>query len=77
MGGPASAGIPIPKHIDWFVWRIVTSEKFSVQPWQVEREWTLDEVLDAHEALDLYHDLDVEAANRRYLEAQHRRAWRG
>jgi hypothetical protein len=43
---------------------------------ELDNGWTLDDVLDAHEVLDMHHDLDVLAANERYLEGLARKAGR-
>lgn len=64
--------MPIPPHIDWMVWRIVSSERFSVSLYEIENGWTLDQVLDAHDVLDMYHDAEVMSANQHYLESLHR-----
>ena len=38
--------------LDWFVWRLVLSEHISDSLPTILRDWTLDQGLDAHEALD-------------------------
>ena len=53
-------------------WRIVTSERFSVSLYELENGWTLDQVLDAHDVLDVFHDHEVLSANQHYLESRHR-----
>jgi hypothetical protein len=43
---------------------------------ELENGWTLDAVMDAHDALDLFHDYDVVAANASYLESLGRKGAR-
>jgi hypothetical protein len=44
------------------VWRIVASERIAASLVEVEERWTMTDVLDAHEVLDLYATLDAKAA---------------
>lgn len=44
---------------------------------EIRYRWTIDDVMDAHDVLDLFHDLEVEHANQMYLESRHRRGGRG
>ena len=39
---------------------------------ELDNGWTLDDIMDAHEVLDLLHDYEVIAANQSYLESRHR-----
>ena len=60
--GLAPKGRAIPQGIDWMVWRILMSEQFSVpSPDTILSGWTLEEVLDAHELLDLVEEISREA----------------
>lgn len=40
--------------------------------YELENGWTLGQVLDAHDVLDMYEDAEVMAANQHYLESLHR-----
>ena len=44
---------------------------------EIENGWTLDDVLAAHDVLDLYQDLEVVSANQHYLESLGRKGRRG
>jgi len=57
-------------------WRILTSERFTVSLYELENGWTLDQVLDAHDVLDVFHDHDVLQANQHHLESLHRKGGR-
>lgn len=46
--------VPIPDHIDWFMWRVLSSDRLQVSRVELLTCWTLEDVLDAHEVLDLY-----------------------
>jgi len=45
--------IKIPACIEWETWRIVASERFAVSLVEVETQWTLKDVAQAHDILDL------------------------
>ena len=45
--------------VDWLLWRLVLSDKISASLAEIETEWTICDVLDAHEALDVVEDLAV------------------
>ena len=45
--------VKIPDEINWEVWRIVSSERYSASLVEVETLWSLDDLLDAHMVLDL------------------------
>lgn len=55
----------MPEGIDYDVWRIVSSERYSVpSPDFVMKRWTLEDVVDAHAMLNLYDRLDARAAKK-------------
>ena len=58
-GGPG--GVKAPE-LDWFVWRLVLSEHIKDSLPTILNEWTLDQALDAHEALD-YLDALIEKSH--------------
>lgn len=41
----------VPAHIDWFVWRVIRARYATLT--ELRESWTLLDVLDAHELLDL------------------------
>lgn len=44
--------------MDWDVWRIMASERYSVPtPDMIRHQWSLEDVLQAHDVLDMYDDL--------------------
>jgi hypothetical protein len=48
--------------LDWEVWRIVAAERFSVSnPNEILQEWSLEDLVDAHDVLDMYDDLASKA----------------
>jgi len=59
--GGGGGGVKAPD-LDWFVWRLVLSEHIKDSLPTILNEWTLDQALDAHEALD-YLDALIEKAN--------------
>jgi hypothetical protein len=44
------------------VWRLVASPRLSASLVEIEERWSMTDVLDAHEVLDLYDELDAKAA---------------
>lgn len=48
--------------MDWEVWRIVSSERFSVSnPNEILTQWSMEDLLDAHLVLGLYEELERKA----------------
>jgi len=45
--------VPIPVGLDWEIWRLLTDPRIHASKREIETDWTLDDVLDAHEALDV------------------------
>lgn len=39
--------------LDWMFWRIVGSESFNESLHDIKYKWTIDELMDAHEFLDI------------------------
>ncbi len=44
--------VPLPVDIDWELWRLLTDPRVHASKREIEEEWTLDDVLDAHAVLD-------------------------
>ena len=59
--GSGAGGVKAPD-LDWFVWRLVLSEHIHDSLPTILRDWTLDQALDAHEALD-YLDALIDQAH--------------
>ena len=49
--------------MDWYFWRVVGSEVFSEKLHDIKYKWTLDELLEAHEFLDIQEAYMTEAEN--------------
>ena len=47
----------IPAHIRWEIHRVVTSEQYKASLIEVQRDWSIDDVMDANEVLDLFEKL--------------------
>lgn len=43
------------------VWRVLTSQRLHVGLRELEKHWSVDDLLDAHVALDLWEDLEEKA----------------
>ncbi len=46
--------VKIPGHIDWWIWRLLTSEHLKVTMGELERDWSFSDTLDAHDILDAF-----------------------
>ena len=55
--------VPIPKSLNWFVWRIATHERNRASRAEIETEWPLVWLIDAHLALNVFDRLDREVAD--------------
>lgn len=58
------AELDLRPDFDWLLMRLVTSEKITDSRLEIESEWTMLDVLEAHEALDVIEDLQVLADRR-------------
>jgi hypothetical protein len=54
----------VPAAVDWWFWRLLASERLTVSLAELEERWSMTDVLDAHEVLDMYDDLEAKAAKR-------------
>jgi hypothetical protein len=48
----------MPPDIPWAVHRICTSPQYRSSLIEIEREWSVDDVADAHQALDYFAHLE-------------------
>lgn len=56
-------GVEIPEHIDWNVHRIASSQRYSSGLKEIEWEWSLEDVWDANQVLDLWDVAEKKAAD--------------
>ena len=61
-GGRGSEGTTIPEGIDWNVHRIASSQRYTERLKDIEWGWTIDDVWDANNVLDLYEEVERKAA---------------
>lgn len=52
----------MPKEVCWLIHRVATSRRYSSSLMEIQQQWSLDDVMDAIEVLDMYDQLDAEAA---------------
>lgn len=55
----------IPDGIDWDIHRIATSGRYAEQLTTIQTQWSLDDLYEAHEVLDMYDELDRRVATHR------------
>lgn len=62
--------VPIPKGVNWFIWRIATHEDNKASLDEIETRWPLSKLVEAHIALNVKDELKREMAReqRRRLE---------
>lgn len=48
-----SVSVAIPDGLDWEVWRLLTDPRIKATKREIEEDWTLEDLLDAHTALDI------------------------
>lgn len=51
--------------MNWELWRIVSSDHFTVSLVEIQTKWSLDDLLDAHITLDLLEDAEQKRQPRR------------
>ena len=69
--GVGNDGTKIPEHIDWNAHRIASSQRYSTSLKEIEWEWSIDDVWDANEVLDLYEEMERKAS-----EEMKKRSWK-
>lgn len=47
----------MPEHVDWLVHRIAASDRYSSGLHEIETQWSIEDLLDAHQVLDIYESL--------------------
>lgn len=52
-----------PSSVDWRIWRIVISKHATLQ--EIETHWSIDDLCDANEALDVKSDIEHYVAKNR------------
>ena len=55
---PDRISIPVPDRVDWDIHRIATSRHYSTSLVEIQTEWSLDDLYEAHDVLDMYDALD-------------------
>ena len=50
---------PLPEDVDWWIHRIASSTKYSSGLIEIQTQWSLLDVLDAHQVLDVYAVLEA------------------
>ena len=71
LGGGEGVAVTVPEGLDWFVWRVLTHTRApSKSLIEIQERWSLDDLLDANVALDVWDEL--EAASQAALEAKQR-----
>lgn len=62
--------VPIPKGVNWFIWRVATHEDSKASLDEIETRWSLSQLVEAHMALNVRDELKLEVAReqRRRLE---------
>lgn len=55
--------VPLPSYVDWEVMRLVVAERV-VSKSELEREWSVEDVWDAHLVLDAKEEAAIKASKR-------------
>jgi hypothetical protein len=56
--------VPIPDGLNWFVWRVATHERSRASLIEIQTEWSLADLVDAHMALDVHDELQRRLSQR-------------
>jgi len=53
----------VPEGVDWEIWRIVSSPRYTgISPHEIRENWSLEDLLDAHLVEDMWVELERKAA---------------
>jgi hypothetical protein len=63
--------------VDWEVHRIASSNRYHASPREILDRWTKEEVMQAHEVLNMYDELNAKAAAKTANASRPRRGRRG
>ena len=55
------SGVEVPDHIHWPIWRVVLNEHMAVGLIEVETQWSLNDLCDANDLLDLIEEQEKKA----------------
>lgn len=62
--------MPVPEGLDWYIWRVLTSDKLHVTLTELKTSWSLLDLAEAHDALDVLDSLNRVAKKRAEVEAE-------
>jgi hypothetical protein len=54
--------VAAPASVDWDIHRIAASERYADNLITIQTLWSLDDLYEAHDVLDMYDDLERKAA---------------
>ena len=63
-GTPADSKVKvrIPDGVEWEIWRIVSSGRIHVSLIEIQTQWSIEDVWQAHQVLDLHEELEYKAS---------------
>lgn len=54
--------VKLPAGVDWYIWRIRTSARLGHPSFrEMDEDWTVSDLLDAHELLDAFEEAESRA----------------
>lgn len=56
--------VNVPEGLNWLLWGILTHKRNRATLHEIETHWSLDDLLDAHLALQVHDTAEILAANR-------------
>lgn len=59
--GKRSRKLELSEEVDWWIWRIVTSDRIRGDLISIQTEWSIDDVLDAHFVLNAFAEAEADA----------------
>jgi len=60
-----AVSIAVPECIDWDIHRVATSARYRSGLVEIQTAWSLDDLYEAHDVLDMYDELEHLAARSR------------
>jgi hypothetical protein len=63
-GGSDQDSVTVPEHLDWWIWRVASHERIKSGLIEIQTQWSLTDILDAHDVIDLYEEAERKAAKK-------------
>jgi hypothetical protein len=54
-----AVAVEVPAGLPWFIWRVAIHERTKATLYEIQQQWSLADLVNAHMALDVVDELDA------------------